>query len=150
MRFVGQGFELVVALPAGPYTAKSEAPLRSAYTRIYKQTFGHVPPVGDIEIINIRVAVSAEVGTGKLTVSSGSSKRGLSPALKGKRRAWVGARERYEMLPVYDRYKLAVGVVAGATVNGPAIVEENSTTLIVPPKARATVERCGNIVVALG
>jgi N-methylhydantoinase A len=144
MRFVGQGFELVVALPAGPYTSRSETALREAFTRIYKQTFGHVPPVGDIEIINIRVTVSAESGSGKLTVAHGAKARQSVP-LKGKRRAWVGARERYEMMPVYDRYRLTVGEV----VNGPAIVEEDSTTLIVPPRAKARVERSGNIVVEL-
>ncbi len=143
VRFVGQGFELVVALPAGPYTARAAAALRSAFMNVYKQTFGHVPPVGEIEIINIRVAVSADVGKGTLKVESGQ--RGSSKALKGKRRAWVGARERFEALPVYDRYSLAVG----ETVKGPAIIEEDSTTLIVPPQAIAKVERSGNIVVEL-
>ena len=143
MRFVGQGFELVVALPAGPYSSKSESALRRAFTGVYKQTFGHVPPVGDIEIINIRVAVSAAVGAGKLQVTSGS-KSGAT-ALKGTRRAWVGARERYDLLPVYDRYRLPVG----AAVRGPAIVEEDSTTLIVPPKAIAKVEKSGNMVVVM-
>ena len=143
MRFAGQGFELVVALPPGPYTARSSAALSAAFTAVYGKTFGHVPPVGEIEIINVRVAVSAQVATGELKVASG--KRGESRALKGKRRAWVGARERFEALPVYDRYQLAIGVA----VRGPAIVEEDSTTLILPPKARAIVERSGNIVVDL-
>ena len=143
MRFVGQGFELVVALPPGPYTERSAAALRAAFTKVYGKTFGHVPPVGEIEIINIRVAASAQVAKGELKVASG--KRGESGALKGKRRAWVGARGRFELLPVYDRYRLAIGVA----VRGPAIIEEDSTTLILPPKARATVERSGNIVVSL-
>ncbi len=146
MRFVGQGFELVVALPAGPYNARSLNALRAAFTAVYEKTFGHVPPVGDIEIINIRVAASAQVAKGELKVASGKrGARGELRAVKGKRRAWVGARERYEQLPVYDRYKLAIG----AAVRGPAIVEEDSTTLILPPKSRATVERSGNIVVEL-
>lgn len=143
MRFVGQGFELVVALPAGPYSARSLGALRAAFTAAYKKTFGHVPLAGDIEIINIRVAASAQVAKGELEVASG--KRGGASALKGRRRAWVGARERFEELPVYDRYKLAIGAV----VRGPAIVEEDSTTLILPPQSRAKVERSGNIVVEL-
>jgi N-methylhydantoinase A len=143
---VGQGFELVIALPRGPYTAAARCAtaLRAAFTAVYGKTFGHVPPVGEIEIINIRVAVTAAVAKGELKVASG--KRGDKAALKGKRRAWVGARERFEALPVYDRYRLAVG----AGVRGPAIVEEDSTTLILPPKASAKVERSGNLVVALG
>jgi N-methylhydantoinase A len=143
MRFVGQGFELVVALPAGPYSARSATALRAAFTAVYGKTFGHVPPVSDIEIINIRVAASAQVAKGELKVASG--RRGEARALKGKRRAWVGARERFESLPVYDRYRLVVGEV----VRGPAIIEEDSTTLILPPKAQATVERSGNIVIDL-
>jgi N-methylhydantoinase A len=146
MRFVGQGFELVVALPAGPYhtnAKRSATALREAFTAVYGKTFGHVPPVGEIEIINIRVAVSAQVAAGELKVASG--KRGGVNALKGKRKAWVGARGRFELLPVYDRYRLAIG----AAVRGPAIVEEDSTTLILPPGAVAKVERSGNIVVLL-
>jgi len=143
MRFVGQGFELVVALPRGPYAARAAAALRKAFTAVYGKTFGHVPPVGEIEIINIRVAVSAPVAKGALKVASG--KRGEAQALKGKRKAWVGARERFENLPVYDRYRLTIGAV----VRGPAIVEEDSTTLILPPKSRAKVERSGNLVVDL-
>jgi len=143
MRFVGQGFELVVALPPGPYAARSEPALRAAFMSVYEKTFGHVPPVGEVEIINIRVAATAQVAKGELKVASG--KRGEARALKGKRKAWVGARERFESLPVYERYRLAIGVA----VRGPAIVEEDSTTLILPPKALAKVERSGNIVVEL-
>ncbi len=143
MRFVGQGFELVVALPCGPYNERSAAALRAAFTTVYGKTFGHVPPVGEIEIINIRVTASAQVATGALQVASG--KRGATDALKGKRTAWVGARGRFELMPVYERYRLAIGVA----VRGPALIEEDSTTLILPPKARATVERSGNIVVVL-
>ncbi len=145
-RFVGQGFELVVALPAGPYSARSDTALRAAFKSVYEKTFGHVPPVGEIEIINIRVAASAQVAKGELKVASGKrGARGEMRAQKGKRRAWVGARARFEQLPVYDRYRLAVGVA----VRGPAIIEEDSTTLILPPKSRAKVERSGNIVVEL-
>ena len=89
MRFVGQGFELVVPLPPGPYAARKLSALRAAFMAVYEKTFGHVPPVGEIEIINIRVAASAQVAAGELTVASG--KRGETHALKGKRRAWVGS-----------------------------------------------------------
>ena len=146
MRFAGQGFELVVALPTGAYSARSQAALRAAFTAVYEKTFGHVPPVGDIEIINIRVAATAHVAKGELKVASGKrDARGEMRALKGKRNAWVGARARFAMVPVYDRYRLAIGVA----VSGPAIIEEDSTTLILPPKSRAVVERSGNIVVMI-
>ena len=64
---------------------------------------------------------------------------------KGKREAWVGAAARFEALPVYDR--LALGI--GAALAGPAIIEEASSTLIVPPDAHATVDPSGNLIVDL-
>ena len=48
-------------------------------------------------------------------------------ARKGSRPAWFG--ERFEDTPVYDRYALA----AGATLQGPAIIEEREATTIVAP-----------------
>ncbi|MCC7486783.1 MAG: hydantoinase/oxoprolinase family protein [Burkholderiales bacterium] len=143
MRFAGQGFELVTPLPAGPYTAESEAAIRDAFIATYRQMFGQVPPVAKIEIINIRVAVSAPTGDGRLDTRA--SRDGGGNALKGKRRAWVPALKAYSDVPVYERFALS----AGDAIDGPAIVEEASSTLIVPPGARAVTDASGNIVVEL-
>jgi N-methylhydantoinase A len=143
MRFVGQGFELVTALPAGPYTSASGGAIRDAFLETYRQLFGKVPPVAAIEIINIRVAVSAPTGDGRLKTDSGT--RPAGKALKSKRRAWVSTLDAYVEVPVYDRGALMVGDV----VEGPAIVEEASSTLIVPPNGRAVTDSSGNIVVDL-
>jgi N-methylhydantoinase A len=143
MRFVGQGFELVTALPAGPYTHDSEAALREAFLEAYRRVFMKVPPVASIEIINIRVAVSAATGDGRLNTAGPQASTG--DARKGVRRAWVPARNAYADVPVYERSALA----AFETIAGPAIVEEPSSTLIVPPDARAVCDAAGNIVVEL-
>jgi N-methylhydantoinase A len=143
MRFVGQGFELVTTLPAGPYTATSEGAIRDAFLATYRQLFGKVPPAAAIEVINIRVTVSAPTGDGRLNAAAGA--RAAGRALKGKRRAWVSRLDAYMEVPVYDRFALTVGDV----VEGPAIVEEASSTLIVPPKGRAVTDASGNIVVDL-
>ena len=131
LRFVGQGFELVTPLPRGPYTTKSLAGIRAAFLAEYKRIFQQVPPVGEIEIINIRVALTAPIGRAALKVEGG--KGAASKALKGKRKAWLADRGKFADMPVYDRYALPVG----AGIKGPAIIEEASATMIVPPGARA-------------
>ena len=142
LRFVGQGFELVTPLPAGPYTARSADALRKAFLAEYRRIFGQVPPVGEIEIINIRVAATAPVGRGSLKVAAGKRSTG---AIKGRRKAWLASRSAFADMPVYDRYALK----ANSSVKGPAIIEEASSTLIVPPRAVASADRSGNLSVVL-
>ena len=144
LRFVGQGFEIVTALPKGPYTQKSLAGIRAAFLAEYKRIFQQVPPGGEMEVINIRVALTAPIGRAALKVEGG--KGAASAALKGKRKAWLADRNKFADMPVYDRYALPVG----AAVKGPAIIEEASSTMIVPPGARARVDRAGNLLVDLG
>ncbi|MBM3357589.1 MAG: hydantoinase/oxoprolinase family protein [Betaproteobacteria bacterium] len=144
LRFVGQGFELVTPLPKGPYTPKSLAAIRQAFVREYRRVFRQVPLVSDIEIINIRVALTAKAGRTELKVHERRS--AASGARKGTRKAWLASRGRFVEMPVYDRYALA----AGTGIKGPAIVEEASATMIVPPSARAQVDRAGNLIVDLG
>jgi N-methylhydantoinase A len=143
LRFVGQGFEIITTLPPGPYDQNAAARFRDAFTLAYRQTFGQTPPVGEIELINIRVAVSARLGDGELAVGSASAAG--EAAAKGRRAAWVGTQARFVEMPVYDRLKLGIG----AKLHGPAIIEEASSTLILPPDARAVVDESGNIIVEL-
>ena len=144
LRFLGQGFELVTPLPRGPYTKKSVDAIRKAFLGEYERVFRKVPPVGEIEVINIRVALTAPVGRAALEVQRGKGK--AAKALKGRRRGWLASREKLADMPVYDRYALPAGV----KLKGPAIIEEASTTVLVPAGALAHVDRSGNLIVDLG
>jgi N-methylhydantoinase A len=143
LRFVGQGFELVTPLPPGPYGAGAADALRAAFTAAYRQTFGQVPPGGEIEVINIRVALTARVGAGALAPDQPGDAH--AAAVPRRRLAWLGAAARYVEQPVYDRRRLG----PGTAFDGPAIVEEASSTLIVPPGARARIDPAGNLIVDL-
>jgi N-methylhydantoinase A len=52
----------------------------------------------------------------------------------------------YVECPVYDRYRLA----PGATLVGPAIVEEREATIVLWPDDRARVDEYRNLLVTLG
>src|SRR5438034_812887 len=80
-------------LPRGPYTRKSLDGIRDAFLAEYKRMFQQVPPVGEIEIINIRVALTAPIGRAELKVAGG--KGAASSALKGRRQAWVADRGKF-------------------------------------------------------
>jgi len=133
LRFLGQGHELVTPMPPGPCDI---AAIRAAFEAAYRAVFAGVPPVAAVELMNIRVAVSAATGDGRLDpmIPSGA------PAMPhGTRRLSIGE------VPLYRRASL----VDGQSIIGPAVVEDGMSTLLVPPGAVATQEANGNLVVEL-
>jgi N-methylhydantoinase A len=149
IRYVGQAFELVVPLPEGPYTATSRPALTRAFEAAYVAAFTRTPPSPRIEVINVRVSVSAALpGDGRQGGPARATGGGASvrAAREGWRSAYFPEAGGRLETPVYDRDTLAVGT----TLDGPAIVEEASSTLVVGPGGRLTVAASGCIVVEVG
>jgi N-methylhydantoinase A len=149
MRFVGQGYELTVELPAGPYRAEDSETIRQAFLRTYAATYGEraFDPKAPIEGVLWRMAAS--IRTPRLThpdLPADGTGAGAGVALKGRRPAYFRDRRRAEPCDVYDRYLLP----AGARFTGPAIVEERESTIVLPPGAAAQVDAKGNLVVDFG
>jgi N-methylhydantoinase A len=135
LRFAGQGHELVTAMPPGPCDI---AAIRAAFEVAYRAVFAGVPPVATVEVLNIRVAVSAATGDGR-----------LDPAIpQGAPAAPAGSRQLAGIgpAPVFRRSSLP----AAQVIEGPAVVEDGMSTLVVPPGAVATLKAGGNLVVELG
>ena len=147
-RCVGQGFDLVVPLPAGPYDRGDDAALRrdlaAAFERAYRGKFGRAPPDVALEFINARVAVRVAVPGGRVAgIAPGGT---AADAVKGRRRAWFAEAGGLVEAVVYDRDRLA----AGAAFAGPALVEDAGSTLVIGPAGEARVMPSGSIVVTLG
>jgi N-methylhydantoinase A len=145
-RFLGQGFDLVVTLPEGPYadTAAGRARLTAAFEEAYREKFALTPPGVPVEFLNIRVAVRAPV-SGSEVVLQGRPGAGAEGALKGSRPAYFHEVGGFVPTAVYDRRRLGVG----DTVTGPAVVEEEGSTLVIGPGATARVAPSGNMVMTL-
>ncbi|MEZ5857352.1 MAG: hydantoinase/oxoprolinase family protein [Hyphomicrobiaceae bacterium] len=150
-RFVGQGFDLVVPLPSGPFDTGDAADWRRALTNsfetAYREKFARTPPNVAIEFISIRVSVTAPV------LETAAAAPRSQPA-----HAAAGATEPPTQRPVrfpgdaaaratvvMQRTKLA----PGSRIEGPALIEEETTTLVIPPGANAIIRPSGTIIVTL-
>jgi N-methylhydantoinase A len=143
IRYVGQASELVVPLPAGPYTIASRGALEAAFERSYIAAFTRTPPSTPVEIINVRISAELEVPGSAAAMRPTEGARG--DPVKGRRPAWFPEANGYVSTTVYDRYALA----PGQAFDGPAIIEERESTLIVGPGGRFAVADTGSIVVAI-
>jgi N-methylhydantoinase A len=144
IRYVGQASELIVPLPAGPYSTASEAALTEAFEVSYIAAFTRTPPATSVEIINVRV--SATVNVPGSAAASQNSTAGQSDPIKGQRDAYFPEHGKHVSTTVYDRY----GLEPGQSFDGPAIIEERESTLIVGPCGRFEVAPSGSIIISIG
>ena len=142
MRYVGQGHEIRVPLPAGLLDEAHAPILLSAFEAVYRELYERLGPPVPVEILNWRVVSSGPQPDLRLQVTStvGGEAR---IALKGERPAYFPEVHGFVPTPVYDRYQLA----PGATFDGPAIVEERESTVIVGPGGRCRIDEHHNLVV---
>lgn len=68
----------------------------------------------------------------------------LAEALIDRRPVCLNIREGYVETPIYDYRRLA----AGHHIEGPAVLEVPTTSVVVPPDATGRVDDLGNLVIA--
>jgi N-methylhydantoinase A len=144
MRYVGQGHEIRVPLPASPLAATHAPALLSAFESVYRELYERLGPPVPIEILNWRVVSSGPQPNLHLRVTAAADGDARA-ALKGERPAYFPETGGFVATPIYDRYRLA----PGATFDGPAIVEERESTVIVGPSGRCRIDDQWNLVVQL-
>jgi N-methylhydantoinase A len=145
MRHVGQGHEISVALPAGdPGDRAFLDELLQRFHDAYVKLYGRNVSGTDAEVITWRVRASGpkdEVSAGSLR---GAAKAVRNPR-KGSRPVFFAEAGRFVDTPVYDHYALAPGIV----VQGPAIVEQRESTVVVGPNASASLDAQFNLIMLL-
>ncbi|MFL9960211.1 hydantoinase/oxoprolinase family protein [Paraburkholderia sediminicola] len=139
-RYVGQNFEVQVAMDTvgAADLAAFEAGFRAAHVREY----GYDVPGRAIEVINCRLKAVGAVPKAPLT-PAGASGADASAARSGERGIYHGKRHGWQSTPVYDRARLA----PGATLQGPAVIEEMSSTTVLAPTHALRVDAYGNLIV---
>jgi N-methylhydantoinase A len=139
MRYVGQGSEITVALPA----MLDATTVRTAFEASYRALFGRTPPGAAIQFVALRLALTAPMpGAGNILRLGGTAAAvDLASALKGRREVYFSDAGATTQTPVYDRYALP----AGTRIVGPAVFEENESTFVIGPSSSATVLPDGSI-----
>jgi N-methylhydantoinase A len=137
-RYVGQGYELRVALPDGRFTDDAFPQFR----QLHEQEYGHAFP-SPVEIVNLRVTgtgVRAKVA--RVPVSHGT----LDEALLGQGDGVFRVDGALVTLPTryFDRAKLPLD----APFEGPAVVFQRDTTTVIPPGWRGCAQASGNLILS--
>jgi N-methylhydantoinase A len=138
MRYVGQGYEITVALP-DRNLPKDEFlhQLLDNFAKLYRELFGRTVSAS-VEVITWRL----RAGGGKDQVTRPHQAE-VADARKGKRSVYFNELGDYVETPVYDHYKLPLD----RPIKGPAIIEQRESTAVVGPSGTAHVDGHGNLVI---
>ena len=137
-RYEGQSFEVRVEFNCTVSEVSLET-FVAAFHAEHKAQYSYDIQERNVEIVNCRLEAVGE--TPKPPMQS-SEDGGDDSAGIGKRRVHFGANGGWLEATVYDRSKLS----PGDEIPGPAIVEEMSSTSVIPPTYCITVDKIGNLV----
>jgi N-methylhydantoinase A len=145
-RYVGQGYEIEIPVPLGALSHASLEEIEQSFNAEYKRIYNRLNEDVEIEFIDWRVIVSGPKPDMDLSSASNANGEQLgNKAVKGHRRLYFPEYGDYVRAPVYDRYQIKMGTV----LEGPAVVEEKESTLVIGPKGKAEVDQWGNIIMTI-
>jgi len=138
MRFVGQGAETDLAVKPKPFDQWQKSEIRTLFDDTYKKLYGRTYPETPVEFVTFKLRASLPSKEFRLPPIRQTAAR-PADCIKGSRRAFSLIRKEYIPFTVYDRFKL----FPGAVIQGPAIVEERESTIVVGEDATASVDEYG-------
>ena len=141
VRYFGQAYEVRIAMPEGPLTADLAESVVAAFHDEHRVLYGYDfrdDARQEVEWVNVRVTGVGPIR--KPEARQVAQGRGPGAARTGSRSVhfddWVET-------DVFDRARLG----AGDVIEGPAVLEEFSSTVPLHPGFRAEVDRFGNLVI---
>lgn len=140
MHYEGQGFDIDVPLPQLPLDLQSIEDLKEAFHQKYADTFGYAQPDQTIRATGWKLRATHSRGEFRWPeLQPGDS----APTPSARRPAFFPETGGFTDTPIYSRPTLG----AGASIAGPAIIEEAESTVVLLPGSCASVDTYGNILV---
>lgn len=141
MLYVGQTHTISVVLPVSIENGTSNVTkkvIQKAFDESYGLQFGRLLEGLGIKIMNVRVAVIGERPRFDLSVLAPLKNAKVENAIKEKRQTYIN--KNWVDITVYSRLDLPVG----ASIDGPAILEQPDTTIFLEQDATGVVDKFGN------
>ena len=126
VRYVGQFSEVEVELPAGAVSRAALAEAVERFHRRHEDLFTFNMPWKAVELLTL--GLKGTIPSAPMPAPAGEGDGGdASEAVKGRRDCWFAGEQT--SAEVYDGALIA----SGARFDGPAIIEESATTIVIPP-----------------
>jgi N-methylhydantoinase A len=138
LRYLGQHHEVTVPFAVEDLSDDGLGRIEQAFHTRHEELYGFASPGRRMEVVNLHATVIGRRPRHELTAPA----PGAGAAEKGVRKAYVPSTGRMESVPVYDGDRLTTG----QRLAGPVIVEESTTTVVVPQGFDLELDSSGSFV----
>jgi len=145
MRHRGQINEVEVDLDSGVLDAAALEQLRERFVERYERLYGHGAALrgARLEMVTFRCRASAVSRKPELAAATQMSQEIAPDAQTGTREIYWAEWKKLAATPIFDGYRL----VPGNALEGPCVVETTTTSMVVHPDQRISVDALGNFVI---
>ncbi len=144
-KYPAQIHELTIPLPAGrPLESADITAMAEGFHDLHERMFTYSVRDSSVDLFHWRVVAHRSVEA-KQTPAFAPGSEDVSGAQKGTRRVYFGDINDYRETNIYDGDRLERGMM----VTGPAVVEQQNTTIVVFPGQKLEVSEFGDFVLAL-
>lgn len=141
MRYQGQDHPVEVSVPFDTLTEDNLNKVIEAFHQKHEQLYTYTLLGNGIEIVNVKISVLGKIE--KPVIKKAEAAHG--DPVKEERDVYFEA-TGWEHVKVYDRDKLPIN----ETIEGPAVIEEKSTTIPLNPDDRLVKDEYGNLLIHIG
>ena len=138
IRYRGQGYELNV-----PYDEQFPEHALEAFHRLHRQRYGFCDELRPVEIVNLRLRMTAP------SEPWSPAKQDAVPG-DGSAACYATRDVFFHGRFVASRLYRRDGLIAGDSIDGPALITEYTSATVLPPGCGARVDGIGNLVIFIG
>jgi len=133
MRYYGQGADISVAIDWQSLNSDTGKIILNLFEEQYQKLYGRLVPNASPQIITWRLTGSEKVVGHHF--EWGDERTSITEQKIKSRNIYLPLKKAYGIVNVYDRYSLT----PGQTINGPLILEERESTIVVPVASELTI-----------
>jgi len=141
MRYVGQIHECTVNIDFFEITNETLKNIKEAFHNRHKELYTYSETESPVELVNIESTMYGRID--RPTYLELENKDQINNALKTSRNLIFSETGNLIKTPVYDGNKLS----PGNKINGPAVVEEDTTTLVIEPEWFLELHKSGTYII---
>lgn len=141
VRYPNQGHELQMLLPGGDgVTAQAMRQIEHDFHDQHERLYGFAIRTSTIQVVSVRIAAVGAAPRIELARQPAASSTSIRPS--SERRIYIDDAEGYRICPAYARDAIPMG----ATIEGPAVVDQPDSTIYLRPGWCARADECGNLI----